>query len=99
MLQVESEKWLKENGPLEVGDVAVTGAGRLEKGGVSSIFHTVSPNFKEDCTGDETLAEERLRITYASCLQKAKELQYPSVTFPGLGTGLSFVSSLNSASL
>uniref|UniRef100_A0A914XKL3 Macro domain-containing protein n=1 Tax=Plectus sambesii TaxID=2011161 RepID=A0A914XKL3_9BILA len=87
-LQAESDEWVSANGWLEVSEVAVTGAGQLAGRGVSNILHTVSPCFEDDAAGDETLAEQQLRVVYANCLHNAKALSLASIAFPGLSTGM-----------
>jgi O-acetyl-ADP-ribose deacetylase (regulator of RNase III) len=69
---------LEELGPLEVGKVALTTAGKLK---AEFILHAVGPKFQE------SRLEEKLRVTMKNVLQTAKEKGVKSIAFPPMGTG------------
>lgn len=79
VIQEESDRWVEEHGPVPVGSVAVTSAGRLK---ARYVIHAVGPRFGEE-GGDEKLASAIL-----SSLEKAEELELESIALPAVSTGV-----------
>jgi len=77
-IQEESDRWVREHGPVPVGGVAVTGAGRLK---AKYVIHAVGPRYGEE-GGDEKLAS-----AIRNSLEKAEELGLRSVAMPAISTG------------
>jgi len=69
---------LKKLGPLEVGQVAVSGAGNLT---ARHIIHAVAPGFQEE--GEE----RKLAETVRNVLKRAEEIGIQRLAFPPLGSG------------
>lgn len=78
VIQRESDKIISNRGPLEVGETAVTSAGRLL---ARYVIHTVGPIWGE---GRE---EEKLTTAVLNCLKLAEKLKLKSVSFPAISTG------------
>ncbi len=78
VIQEESDRWVREHGPVPVGDVAVTTAGRLK---ARYVIHAVGPRYGEE-GGDEKLASAIRRS-----LEKADELGLSSIAMPAISTG------------
>lgn len=79
-----AEQVLKERkqiGPMKPGEVAVTGAYRLD---AKYIIHTVGPSWTDGSHGEF----EILRRCYTASLEKALELGCESVAFPLISTGV-----------
>jgi O-acetyl-ADP-ribose deacetylase (regulator of RNase III) len=76
-IQEESREWVKRNGQLPVGGIAVTGCGRLK---CKYLIHAVGPRYGE---GDEKLYQAIL-----NSLRKADELSCNSVALPAISTGI-----------
>jgi O-acetyl-ADP-ribose deacetylase (regulator of RNase III) len=74
IIQEESDKI----GKVEVGNVAVTSAGKLK---AKYIIHAVGPRMGE---GKE---DEKLKNATINSLKKAKELGIKSIAFPAISTG------------
>ncbi|MEM1691700.1 MAG: ADP-ribose-binding protein [Thermofilaceae archaeon] len=79
VIQEESDRWVRERGPVPVGSVAVTSAGRLK---ARYVIHAVGPRFGEE-GGDEKLAS-----AIRSSLEKSEELGLRSVALPAISTGV-----------
>lgn len=79
VIQEESDRWVREHGPVPVGGVAVTSAGRLK---AKYIIHAVGPRFGEE-GGDEKLA-----LAIRNSLEKAEELGLKSTALPAISTGI-----------
>ncbi|OWZ20774.1 hypothetical protein PHMEG_0004770 [Phytophthora megakarya] len=82
-IQRESDEWVKDHGPLKVGDAVTTAAGDLP---CKHVIHTVGPNIgtKEPTAEDSTL----LRRAVWSALLEADRLELKSVAVPGISTGI-----------
>lgn len=78
-IQMESDEYIKKHGPLDVGSVAVTGAGRLK---ARYVIHAVGPVYG-DRDGDEKLA-----LAIRNSLEKADELGLNSIAMPAISTGI-----------
>ncbi len=79
VIQEESDTWVRENGPVEPGSVAVTTGGMLH---ASHVIHVVGPYFDED-TSDGVLA-----AGVSGALDAAVEHQLESIAFPMISAGL-----------
>jgi O-acetyl-ADP-ribose deacetylase (regulator of RNase III) len=78
-IQEESDRYVREHGPVPVGGVAVTGAGRLK---ARYVIHAVGPRYG-DPQGDEKLAS-----AIRNSLLKAEELGLESIALPAISTGV-----------
>ena len=78
-IQEESDRYVREHGPVPVGGVAVTGAGRLK---AKYVIHAVGPRYG-DPQGDEKLAS-----AIRNSLLKAEELGLESIALPAISTGV-----------
>lgn len=78
-IQEESDEYVRRHGPLPVGGVAVTGAGRLK---ARYVIHAVGPRYG-DPRGDELLAS-----AVRNAILKAEELGLRSVALPAISTGI-----------
>jgi len=75
--EIQRESWAKA--PVEVGQAAVTGAGRLP---CRFVIHAVGPVWGE---GEE---EAKLRSAVRSALGRAEELGVRSLALPAISTGI-----------
>ncbi len=78
VIQRESNEYVKKYGPVPVGDVAVTSAGRLK---AKYVIHAVGPKYGVE--GDDKL-ESAIRRS----LEKAEELGLSSIALPAISTGI-----------
>jgi len=78
VIQEESREWVRRYGPIPVGGVAVTRAGKLK---AKYVIHAVGPIYG-DPEGDVKLAS-----AIKSALDKAEELNLSSIAFPAISTG------------
>lgn len=72
------KKELDELSPIEVCEVAVTGAGELK---ANHIIHANGPKFQEEET------ENKLTITVVNTLKAAEQKGVKRIAFPPMGTG------------
>jgi len=72
------QKELDAVGPLQTGDVVVTGAGKMK---ADFIVHAVGPRFREDDI------EGKLSLTMKNTLMRAEEKGFGSLAFPAMGAG------------
>ena len=77
-IQDECDDIVRRKGPLEVGEAAITGAGRL---GVKFVIHAAA-------MGDHPPTPESIRDAVRSTMQLAAEHEVTSLAFPVLGTGV-----------
>lgn len=77
-IQEESDRYVREHGPVPVGGVAVTGAGKLK---ARYVIHAVGPRYGEEG------ADEELASAIRSALAKAEELDLRSIALPAISTG------------
>lgn len=77
-IQEESDEYIRRHGPLDVGEVAVTGAGRLK---AKYVIHAVGPVY-----GDEN-GDEKLALAIKNSIERADELGLKSVALPAISTG------------
>jgi len=75
----ESREWVKRNGPVPVGNVAVTSGGNLP---ARYVIHAVGPRWGE---GDE---EQKLRNAVKNALTRAESLGCRSISMPAISTGI-----------
>jgi O-acetyl-ADP-ribose deacetylase (regulator of RNase III) len=77
VIQEESREWVRRFGPVPVGGVAVTSAGRLK---AKYVIHAVGPR-----CGVEPV--EKIAEAVRNALLKAEELGLSSIAFPAISTG------------
>lgn len=77
-IQEESREWVRRYGPVPVGGVAVTRAGKLK---AKYVIHAVGPR-----CGVEPM--EKLEEAVENALRKADELGLTSVALPAISTGI-----------
>ncbi len=77
-IQEESREYVRRHGPVPVGGVAVTGAGRLR---ARYVIHAVGPRWGAE-------GPEKLEEAVANALRKAEELGLASIAFPAISTGI-----------
>ncbi|WP_457679950.1 macro domain-containing protein [Thermovibrio sp.] len=79
IIQEESDRIVKEKGPIPVGGAVYTTAGKLR---AKFVIHAVGPIWGE---GDE---ERKLRSAVRSALKVADELGLRSISLPAISTGI-----------
>jgi len=79
VIQDESREWVRRYGPVPIGGVAVTSAGRLR---ARYVIHAVGPVYG-DPEGDAKLAS-----AVRNSLAKAEELGLVSIALPAISTGV-----------
>jgi O-acetyl-ADP-ribose deacetylase (regulator of RNase III) len=79
IIQLESREWVRRYGPVPVGGVAVTTAGKLR---ARYVIHAVGPVYG-DPEGDIKLAS-----VVRNSLAKAEELNLRSIALPAISTGI-----------
>ncbi len=77
-IQEESNKYVKEHGPVQIGNIAVTSAGRLK---AKYIIHAIGPKYGID-------NDDKLESAVRKSLEKADELKLRSIAFPAISTGI-----------
>ncbi|MEM4086480.1 MAG: ADP-ribose-binding protein [Saccharolobus sp.] len=78
VIQKESDEYVKRYGPVPVGEVAVTSAGKLK---AKYIIHAVGPRY-----GIES--DDKLESAIRKSLEKAEELNLSSIALPAISTGI-----------
>jgi O-acetyl-ADP-ribose deacetylase len=78
-IQVQSDAWVREHGPLSHAGPAYTGAGDLPS---RFVIHAVGPVWGE---GEE---DDKLRQAVSASLQLADSLNLASIAFPAISTGI-----------
>jgi O-acetyl-ADP-ribose deacetylase (regulator of RNase III) len=78
-IQEESDRWIRERGPVPTGEAAITGAGRLP---ARYVVHGVGPRWG---MGDE---ERLLYRAVQSALSRAEEVTAQSISLPAISTGI-----------
>jgi O-acetyl-ADP-ribose deacetylase (regulator of RNase III) len=78
-IQKESDEYLRKNGPVPPGGVAVTGAGNLK---AKYVIHTVGP------IGNKKGNDEIMKKAFENVFSKADELAINSIAIPFVGTGI-----------
>jgi O-acetyl-ADP-ribose deacetylase (regulator of RNase III) len=79
VIQEESDAWVREHGPVQPGNVAVTTGGMLQ---ASHVIHAVGPYYEDD-SSDPVLAS-----AVSSALAAAVEHGLQSLAFPLISSGL-----------
>ncbi len=79
VIQRESDRVVKEKGPVPVGSAVYTGGGKLK---AKFVIHAVGPIWGE---GDE---ERKLRSAVRSALKVADYLGLSSISLPAISTGI-----------
>ena len=77
-IQEECDQYVRENGPIQVGEAAITGAGRLQ---ARYVIHAAA-------MGDRPASEETIRASTRAALRLAIVHGVKSIAFPILGTGV-----------
>lgn len=80
-LDKESRQWIREHGPVETGQVAVTGGGYLR---CSKVIHAVGPVWQGGKQGEPS----QLKSAILNSLLKAEELGIQSIAFPAISSGI-----------
>jgi O-acetyl-ADP-ribose deacetylase (regulator of RNase III) len=78
IIQQECDELVRKNGPIRVGDAAITGGGNL---GVRYVIHAAA-------MGDLPVSPESIRNATRGALELAVEHGVRSIAFPILGTGV-----------
>ncbi len=79
VIQVESDKWIKQHGPVSHADPAWTSGGALP---AKYVIHTVGPVWGD---GDE---DHKLADAVSGSLRAADELKCGSISLPAISTGI-----------
>ncbi len=79
VIQEESDRIVRERGPVPTGSAVYTSGGKLK---AKFVIHTVGPVWGE---GDE---ERKLRSAVRSALEVAENLKVKSVSLPAISTGI-----------
>mmetsp|Transcript_33115 Transcript_33115/g.43621 ORF Transcript_33115/g.43621 Transcript_33115/m.43621 type:complete len:150 (-) Transcript_33115:265-714(-) len=82
-LSEQSAKYVKENGKIPTGQVAVTGAGNLQ---CQHVIHAVGPIWDNDETEDYNI--NLLMHAVFNTLKKANEIGCASVSIPAISSGI-----------
>ena len=77
-IQRECDEYIERHGPLQVGQAAITGAGRLS---VAYVIHAAA-------MGDAPAGARTIRASTRDALRLASEHALQRVAFPVLGTGV-----------
>ena len=78
-IQEESNRWVREHGPVPTGSAAITGAGRLP---ARYVIHAVGPVWG---SGDE---EAKLSSAVRSALELAAQHDIRSISLPAISAGI-----------
>jgi putative ATPase len=78
-IQVESDAWVREHGPVTHADPAYTRAGRLPS---KYVIHAVGPVWGE---GNE---DNKLSVAIGGSLKLADRLELSSIALPAISTGI-----------
>jgi len=79
IIQEESDRIVRERGPVKVGEAVYTSAGSLN---AKYVIHAVGPRMGE---GNE---DEKLRNATWNSLKLAEQLRLSSIVFPAISTGV-----------
>lgn len=80
VIQEESDTWVRENGPVEPGQAAVTTGGSLH---AAHVIHVVGPRFR---AGQDNAG--MLRAATVAALEAAARIGARSVAFPAISAGI-----------
>ncbi|BFH72780.1 ADP-ribose-binding protein [Sulfurisphaera javensis] len=78
IIQKESREYVKKYGPVPVGGVAVTSAGKLK---AKYVIHAVGPRYGLE-------GEDKLEEAIRNSIRKAEELRLTSIALPAISTGI-----------
>jgi O-acetyl-ADP-ribose deacetylase (regulator of RNase III) len=78
-IQAESDRWVREHGPVRTGTAAITGAGSLP---ARHVIHAVGPVWG---TGDEVA---QLKRAVLSALELAAANDVASISLPAISSGI-----------
>ncbi|AWR95266.1 ADP-ribose-binding protein [Acidianus brierleyi] len=78
IIQEESREYVRKNGPIPTGEVAVTSAGNLR---AKYVIHAVGPRYGVE-------GDDKLESAIRKSLDKAKELGVKRIAFPAISTGI-----------
>jgi O-acetyl-ADP-ribose deacetylase (regulator of RNase III) len=78
-IQDESNRWVREHGPVTHADPAYTSGGKLP---ARYVIHAVGPVWGQ---GEE---DNKLRAAIQGSLHRADELELTSIAFPAISTGI-----------
>jgi len=81
MIQIESDIYISENGPIPEGDIAVTGGGSLR---AQKVIHAVGPIWHGGVEDEELT----LRQSVWKSLKKTEELGLHSISIPAISSGI-----------
>ncbi|MDK2885458.1 MAG: hypothetical protein PWP54_16 [Thermosipho sp. (in: thermotogales)] len=81
IIQEESNEYVKNHGPVETGEVAVTSAGSLP---AKYVIHAVGPIWKGEKENEKELLAKAIR----NVLKKANELKLKSISIPAISSGI-----------
>jgi len=81
VIQEESDRWVREHGPVHTGTAAITGAGALP---CRYVIHTVGPVWRGGGQGEDALLAGAVR----SALAMAVRHQLRSVSLPAISSGI-----------
>ncbi|OMJ71807.1 hypothetical protein SteCoe_29899 [Stentor coeruleus] len=79
-IQRESDEYVRKNGPVDTGDVGLTGPGHLP---CKFVIHAVGPVWHESTKDDELLESAIL-----NSFLKADELELTSISIPAISSGI-----------
>jgi len=82
IIQQESDKWVRQHGPVPTGQVAVTSAGNLP---AKFVIHAVGPVWDEH---PPERADELLRSAVWNSLAAAHERNCQSIALPAISAGI-----------
>lgn len=81
LIQAESDAWLRAHGPLQAGEVALTGGGELA---ARAVIHAVGPVWAGGAAGEP----EALVAAVTAALDLAQAQGFESVAFPAISSGI-----------
>ncbi|MCS7260433.1 MAG: macro domain-containing protein [Anaerolineae bacterium] len=81
VIQEESNRWVREHGPVRTGTAAITSAGTLP---CRYVIHTVGPVWRGGSQGEDALLASAVR----SALDMAVRYQLRSVALPAISSGI-----------
>jgi O-acetyl-ADP-ribose deacetylase (regulator of RNase III) len=79
VIQEESDRWVREHGPVRTGTAAITGAGSLP---ARYVIHAVGPIWG---SGDE---ERKLASAVQAALEIASQYKLQSISLPAISSGI-----------
>ena len=80
VIQEESDTWVREHGPLEDGEAAVTTAGAMH---ATHVIHVVGPRYQRGADN-----AERLATAVTAALDAAAAIPVRSVALPAISAGV-----------